>query len=136
MNGNWVRFLSKVMWVLLFLFLPGCGHDQKLVSIAVQPATVFFLTPDSGLNFQLTALGTYIHPPENKIITNSVTWASDSSGLVVVNKSGVVAPSGTGECGIANITATFYTSPGNPGGNVVLGNATITVHNPAVPTCP
>src|ERR1700730_2064758 len=107
MTRKWLGFLSAALAVSLFIALPGCGHDQKLVSIAVQPSTVFFLTPDSALNFQLTALGSYIHPPQTKNITNAVTWTSDSKGLVTVDKAGVVAPAGTGECGIANVTASF-----------------------------
>jgi hypothetical protein len=136
MNRKWIGVLSRAMAVSLFLVLPGCGHDQKLVSIAVQPATVFFLTPDTTLTFQLTALGTYIHPPETKNITNSVIWSSDSSGLVIVNKAGVVTPSGNGSCGVANVTASFFTNSSNPAGNVVIGSATITVHNPAIAICP
>ena len=136
MTGKWFPQLSAAMLIAMLILVDGCGHDRKLVSIAVQPPTVFFLTPDSRLNFQLTALGTYIHPPETIDITNTVVWKSDSTGLVTIDKAGVVAPAGNGECGIANITASSYTSSGNTAGNVVLGTATITVHNPAVPTCP
>ena len=121
---------------LVSIFAPSCGHDQKLQSIAVQPASVNFLSPDARLNAQLTAMGTYIHPPETKDITNTVKWTSDITGVVTVTSTGVVSPAGTGECGIANVTARVFTSDNNPSGNVVTGSSTVTVHNTAVAICP
>ena len=39
---------------------------------------------------QLRALGTYIHPPVTKDITNQVTWASNTPQMVTVNSSGLI----------------------------------------------
>jgi hypothetical protein len=114
--------------------LPSCGHDQRLVSIVVQPPTAFFLTPNTPGSIQLTALGTYIHPPETKDLTHNVTWVSDIPTLVKVDSSGAVTTSGTGACGIANITASITTN--NPSGNLIMGSAAVTVHDAAIPVCP
>jgi len=134
MSWNLYRLFLTALAMACVVGLSSCGHDQQLVSIAVQPSSGFFLTPNSVGIIQLTALGTYIHPPETKDITDKVTWASDVSGVVTVSPSGAVSTSGTGGCGIANVTATYVTN--NPSGNVVTGSATITVHNTAIPICP
>jgi hypothetical protein len=90
----------------MVLCLPSCGHDQQLVSISVQPSTETFgaanipVSQDTGLNVQLTALGSYIHPPVTKDITSEVTWTSNTPQMAMVSSSGVL--SATGEaCGTA-----------------------------------
>ncbi len=119
------------------LSLPSCGHDQKLVSLTVSPATALYPTPQSG-QVDFSAIGTYIHPPATKDITNQVTWSTDVPELLTLNYQGVagaVVPNGEGGCGIADIIAT---APAGTGGasNIVPGYATVTVNNPAVLTCP
>ena len=136
MSRKQYRILSVVVAIASLVALPSCGNDNKLVSIAVQPSTAFFLTPDTTLTIKLTALGTYIHPPATKDISNKVTWTSDIPGLVTVDQTGMVATSGNGSCGIANVTASFFTSANNPAGNVIMGTAAVTVHNSAIPACP
>ncbi|MFY9910496.1 MAG: hypothetical protein WAK56_11660, partial [Candidatus Sulfotelmatobacter sp.] len=57
----------------------SCGDPQELVSIQIQPGTETFgaanipVSQDAGLQAQLTAMGTYVHPPVTKDITNQVT---------------------------------------------------------------
>ncbi len=40
------------------LILPSCGHDQKLVSIQIQPQTYTFLTVNEGQTTNFKAYGT------------------------------------------------------------------------------
>ena len=49
-----------------------------------------------------TALGTFIHPPGTRDITNEVTWKADAPQVVNLN-GGVVTTNGA--CGITNIYA-------------------------------
>lgn len=114
------------------LSLPSCGHDQKLESIQIQPQTFTFLTADEGQQEQLTATGTYIHPPETKDITRQATWSVDD-GVVSVTAGTVTTPGST--CGGANITATMPEGTGGSG-NIVSGYATITVDDPTKKLCP
>ena len=70
------RYVGLAMGIMLalgaFLSLPSCGHDQKLVSLAVHPASPGFTfpVPTAGATGQYTAIGTYIHPPETKDVTS------------------------------------------------------------------
>src|SRR5271170_4958151 len=95
--------LGTLLMVGAALSLPSCGHDQKLTSISIQPATSTFLDPDPSLQVQYTAMGTYIHPPATKDVTSQATWAVDSN-LVTIN-AGLVSPA-NGICGTGNISAT------------------------------
>jgi hypothetical protein len=110
----------------LFTF-PGCGHNQKLVGVTVQPSSFTFLTQAGAEQF--TAIGTYIHPPATKDITKQVTWTVDD-GIVAVN-AGLVSPSPGLGCGGATISATA-----GGASNIAVGYATVTVDNPADPLCP
>jgi hypothetical protein len=114
------------------LSLPSCGHDQKLTSISIQPATSTFLDPDPALQVQYTAMGTYIHPPATKDVTSQATWAVDSN-LVTIN-AGLVSPA-SGLCGTGNISATVPVGTGGAS-NVMTAYATVTVNNPADVNCP
>ena len=128
--------LGAVISVGAALSLPSCGHDQKLVSIAVTPQTAIYPTPTS-LYVNFTATGTYIHPPETRDITKQVTWGANVAELLVINDSGVagrIAPDGT-DCGISDISATASEGTGGAG-NIVIGYATATVQNPQDPLCP
>jgi hypothetical protein len=77
MQSKWLKMLATC---LITLIVPSCGHDQQLVSISIAPSTETFgasnipVSADAGLNVQLRALGTYIHPPVTKDITNQATW--------------------------------------------------------------
>src|SRR5712692_3148767 len=118
----------------------SCAHDQQLVSITIQPTAETFLSPEPGQNVQLRALGTYIHPPVQKDITNQATWVSNTPDLATVSATGVLSPAGIDVCGGALISATVQTnsSAGNrsSSGALVTGYMTVTVDNTAVPGCP
>jgi len=105
------------------LFLPGCGSRQQLVGIQVSPTAVVFGGTDPSLFVQLTATGTYVHPPATKNITNQVTWTSDTVQVAQVTAAGKVSPNTN--CGVAGITASLVTN--SPSGNVITGTTTVTV---------
>src|SRR5579864_147495 len=107
MSRKWLSAVPLVASLVLF----GCGHEQQLVSIDVEPTTETFgsaKTPvlaDAGLNVQLRALGTYIHPPVTKDITNQVIWSSNTPQMVTVNSTGLITATGQA-CGNTLISAT------------------------------
>ena len=117
-------------------FMPSCGRDQQLTSITVQPTTETFgaanvpLSVDAGSTAQLTALGSYIHPPVTKDITNQVTWASSNPQVVTVNSAGLITATGLA-CGNSFITATVTTNSSagsrSSSGAIVTGNMTANV---------
>jgi hypothetical protein len=117
--------------------LPSCGHDQELVGISVQPSVETFgdaKTPvidNRGASVQLKALGSYIHPPVTKDITNQVTWASNTPAMVTIDpKSGVITATGDA-CGGTIISATVTTNESAGGisssGALVTGSMTANV---------
>jgi hypothetical protein len=123
--------LGVLITVGAVLSLPSCGHDQKLVSITIQPAAFTFLT-QSGTE-QFTATGTYIHPPATKDVTSQAIWKVDD-GVVHMN-AGLVTPDPLLGCGGGTISASL---PEGTGGarNIVIGYGTVTVDNPKDPLCP
>ncbi len=130
--------LGALVAVGAALSLPSCGHDQKLVSLAVTPQTALYPTPQA-LQVDFSAVGTYIHPPATMDITKQVTWSTDVPELLTLNYqnvAGAVAPNyKLGECGVADIIAT---APEGTGGaaNIVQGVATVTVDDPTTINCP
>src|SRR5271167_2851078 len=130
-SSIWIA-LGALVTVAALLSLPSCGHDQKLVSLAVMPSGGFvFSTPAPGATEQFTAIGTYIHPPATKDVTSQAVWAVDTD---VVTIAGGLATT-NGNCGGANVSATMPEGTGGAS-NIVIGYATVTVNNPADPTCP
>ncbi len=127
MKRAWLGFVA-----ILAIVLPvgGCGNNQRLLSIQVTP-TVVFGSVDPSLFAQLTATGTYTHPPATKDITNQVTWASSLPQVAVVSATGKVTPSTA--CGVSNVSASVTTN--DPTGNVITGTTSITVDGPN-PPCP
>jgi hypothetical protein len=119
------------------LYLSSCAHSQELVSITIQPGTQTFgaadipVNFDAGLEVQLQAVGTYIHPPVTKDITDKVTWSSNSPQMVTVNSTGMLTATGL-ECGGAIVSATLVTNTSSGGisssGAAVIGymNANVT----------
>jgi hypothetical protein len=111
--------LSALLGLFLAAFLlstmSACGHDQQLESITVIPSVENFgstKTPvidDAGLNVQLRALGSYIHPPVTKDITSKVTWTSNTPQMVTVDANGVITATGLA-CGGTIISATIVTN--------------------------
>jgi hypothetical protein len=132
MRQKWPNILGSLTAALL-LGMSGCAHELRLVEITVHPATVEFFTPNPGSEVHFTAIGTYIHPPGTRDITNQVTWGTAIPQLLNVN-GGVVSPTGAG-CGVADVSASLNKNTGNSA-NVVIGYATVTVNDPSDPLCP
>lgn len=135
MGRNWLNLL---LICSLAITVPSCGSGQQLVSIAIQPTTESFgssTTPvneDTGLNVQLRALGSYIHPPATKDITNTVTWASNTADIATVNSTGVLSAAGLA-CGDALISATVTTNRSS--GNISSQGALVTGYMTASVVC-
>jgi Divergent InlB B-repeat domain len=130
MIRKWLSIAVLVATATVILSLSSCGRDQQLVSIQVQPATETFgdsntpVIADAGLQVQLRALGTYIHPPVTKDITNQVTWASNTPQMMTVDSSGLLTATGQ-SCGGSLVSATVTTNTSAGGisssGAVVTG---------------
>jgi hypothetical protein len=131
--GKWISICLLAGAACLLFNLSSCARSQQLIGITVQPSGFTFLNPDPAAVANFTAIGTYIHPAENKDITSLVTWSSDIPQLVAIT-GGSVSPTGNG-CGGANITASYDKGTG-PSGNTVYGYASVTVDNPLISTCP
>jgi len=135
MKGKWsVAGLIVVAGVMLSV--SSCGRSQELVSIQIQPAVENFgstttpLNMDSGLQVQLRALGTFIHPPVTKDITSQVTWSSNTPQMVTVDANGVITATGNA-CGGTLISATVKTNSTSSGlsasGAIITGYMTANV---------
>jgi len=110
----------------------SCGNSQQLVSIDITPAVENFgFAP--GLSVQLRALGTYIHPPVTKDITNQVTWDSNTPEMVTVNSTGLITTTGV-TCGSTVISATVQTN--HSVGDQSSSGAIVTGTMQANVTCP
>ncbi|HEV8046979.1 MAG TPA: Ig-like domain-containing protein [Terriglobales bacterium] len=130
------RRLGLALILAVTLVGAGCGTSQQLVGINIEPTTETFgsaTTPvqdDAGLNVQLRALGTYIHPPATKDITNQVTWVSNTPQMVTVTSTGLITATGRA-CGNTLISATVNKNSTDGGlsspGAVVTGNMTANV---------
>ena len=125
--------LGALVAVGAALSLPSCGHDQKLVSLAVHPASPGFTfpVPNAGATGQYSAIATYIHPPATKDVTNQATWAVDDN--VVSINAGLVTTNGS--CGSADVSATMPEGTGGAS-NIVVGYSFVTVENTDDPHCP
>lgn len=129
MSRKWFGFAILIAIATMLLNASSCGFNQHLVSIQIAPASGTFGAAASGAFFNFSAVGTYIHPPANKDITNLVTWGTDNPQVVQITSAGVASPGAS--CGVANISASFYDSP-----NLVTSNSsTITVDGPASLGC-
>jgi hypothetical protein len=136
MNGKWLSMVVLVAAASMLLGLNSCAHGQQLVSITIQPAVETVgasnipVLEDAGFQVQLRALGTYIHPPVTKDITNEVTWASNTIQMFTVNSTGVLTATGE-ECGATLVSATVNTNTSSGGlsssGAVVTGYMTANV---------
>ena len=128
-----VGIVGIIAWMVLWL---SCGHDQQLTSIQVQPAGETFgatnipVPANAGASVQLRALGTYVHPPSTKDITNQVSWKSDDTQMVAVNSTGLITATGAA-CGSSLISATVQTNKSTDGqdssGAVVTGTMSASV---------
>lgn len=136
MRGKWLSVAALVICGAVLLSLSSCGRDQQLVSIQVQPTTETFgaanipVSLDAGLQVQLRALGTYIHPPVTKDITSQVQWSSNTPQMITVNSTGLITATGI-SCGATLISATINTNTSSGGisssGAIVTGFMTTNV---------
>jgi hypothetical protein len=118
------------------LYLASCAHSQELVGITIQPNSQTFgasnipVNFDAGLDVQLQAVGTYIHPPVTKDITSQVTWATNSPEMFTISGTGLLTVTGT-ECGSGVVSATLVTNTSAGGisssGAAVIGYMTASV---------
>jgi hypothetical protein len=133
MNGKWLSIVILVAVAGLLFGVNSCGRDQQLVSIQIQPVSETFgdstipVNDDAGLTVQLRALGTYIHPPVTKDITNQVTWASNDTQMMTVDSTGLLTVTGF-TCGGTLVSATLQTNSSAGGisstGSIVTGYMT------------
>jgi hypothetical protein len=120
MKGKWLSVAAFVVGGAVLLTVSSCGRDQQLVSIQIQPATETFgaanvpVSADAGLQVQLRALGTYIHPPVTKDITSQVTWASNDTQMMTIDPTGMLTATGV-SCGSTLISATMTTNTSSGG---------------------
>lgn len=137
MTRKWFGIAALILTALVLLSLSSCARDQKLQAVTITPPAVVYgaavLPGVTQVPVQLTAYGSYIHPPETKDITTQVTWTVDIPNVAIIDSSGHLTAGP--DCGIANVSASLYTS-GNTQGNVVVGFATITVDGPSSLGCP
>ena len=122
MNGKWLSIVILVAVAGLLLGVNSCGRSQQLVSIQVQPGTETFgasnipVSQNAGSQVQLRALGTYIHPPVTKDITDQVTWASNDTQMFTVSSTTPGLITATGEtCGATLVSATVTTNTSEGG---------------------
>src|SRR5215472_6677600 len=132
MKSSWSRALVLRLAVLASCPSLSCGNKQELVSLQVTPAQVNF--QGFGAQSQMTAIGTYIHPPETKDITHAVTWATDVPGTVSVSQTGLVTAINT--CGSGQVTTTAYSNPANlPAGSAIRASADVAILLNGSPNC-
>lgn len=129
----WKRF--KLAFVcLIAIMVPSCGHDQQLTSIEVRPSG--FVFEGLGAQGQFSAIGTYIHPPEAKDITNQVVWSIDTQNLATVTQTGLVTSTRGDGCGSGNVIASHYSNPSNPSnGSLITGSAFVKGVNDGTSKC-
>ena len=124
MTRGSLRFVVVACTISALLLLPGCGFKRQLVAISIIPNTVNITGP--GINLQFKAVGTYIHPPDTRDITNSVAWESAAPEVVSIT-SGGLATSGS-VCGTnITITATGHSDPHDSSSGLILGTAAVSV---------
>jgi len=137
MSRKWFSIAALMIAATSLFSVSSCGDPQELVGITVQPGSVTFgasnipVSADAGLTTQLTALGTYVHPPVTKDITSQVTWASSDNQEVTVSSTGLITATGV-VCGpntliSAKVTTNANGSGVSSSGAVVTGSMTASV---------
>jgi hypothetical protein len=129
MSRKWFSIIVLIATAMFLLSVSSCGFNQHLVSINIPESGGTFGGVGPGIFFDFSAIGTYVHPPATKDITDLVTWQSDNPQVVQVSNTGVVSPNVS--CGLANISASFYDSPNE----VVSNSVPVTVNGPASLGC-
>jgi hypothetical protein len=138
MSRKWFGIAALIIIASSLLAVSSCGDPQELVSIAIQPAVETFgasnipVSSLAGAQVQLTALGTYVHPPVTKDITDQVTWFSNTPQMVTVNSTGLITVTG-GPCGGTLVSATVQTNSDASG--VSSSGAIVTAYMTANVVC-
>jgi Bacterial Ig-like domain (group 2)/Divergent InlB B-repeat domain len=138
MNRKWLAVGALIVAAISLLSIASCGDPQTLQSISIQPSTETFgatnipVSQDAGLTVQLRALGSYLHPPVTKDITDQVTWTSNDTQMVTVNSTGLATATGK-TCGGTLISATVNTN--KDGSGVSSSGAIVTGYMTANVTC-
>jgi hypothetical protein len=133
MKGKWLGGAALVVVGGVLLSIASCGRSQQLVSIDIQPNVYTFgasnipVQANAGSAVQLRALGSYVHPPVTKDITNEVTWVSSTTQMMTVNSTGLLTATGEA-CGTTLVSATLRTNTSAGGisssGTIVTGSMT------------
>src|SRR5271168_862332 len=136
MKRKWFGIIALVITATALLSLSSSADPQELVGLTINPtmetigASNIPVGADAGIQVQLQALGTYIHPPVVKDITDQVTWASNTPQLVTVNSTGLMVATGV-LCGGGLVSASVTTNHDGSGvsssGAVVTGLMTANV---------
>jgi hypothetical protein len=126
MSRKWLSIIVLIAVATFLLSVSSCGFNQHLVSIQVQPSGATFQAVGASIVFK--AIGTYIHPPATKDITDLVTWSVDSQNLVTITDTSLVTALSI--CGSGNLTASYYDSP-----NLVSGSAFLTGNGQGTSAC-
>jgi len=120
MNRKWLGLIFLIAAAAVSLNLASCAHSSELVAITIQPGSVTVgasnipVSADAGAQSQLTALGTYIHPPVTKDITSQVTWASNDTQMFSITSAGELTATGAA-CGDTLVSATVVTNSSEGG---------------------
>jgi hypothetical protein len=114
-----IRKLVPILVLLVIatalLSLSSCGRDQQLVGITIQPASQTFgasnipVIDNFGAQVQLRALGSYIHPPVTKDLTDKAVWSSNTPQMMTVDSTGLLTVTGQA-CGATLVSATVTTN--------------------------
>src|SRR5271154_3879832 len=133
MKAKWFATVALILVAISLLSVSSCGRSQELVSIEIQPtvetvgASNIPVPADAGFQVQLRALGSYVHPPVTKDITNQVTWASNDVQMFTVSSTGLLNATGVA-CGSTLVSATVTTNSDGSGlsssGAIVTGYMT------------
>ncbi len=138
MIRKWFSIVALITTAALLLSISSCADPQELVSITIQPtnetigASTIPLSVDAGYKVQLTALGSYLHPPVTKNITDEVTWLSSDLQMFTIDSSGVLTATGR-SCGSTQIAASLQTNADTSG--VSSSGAVVTGYMTAAVTC-
>ncbi len=116
-------------FILASLFASlSCGQDQKLVAITITPTDFTYTNPPVGTLATFTAVGEFVHPPENRDISSKVVWSGSFPAIFIIDaKTGIATY--LGGCGTnLPVTATASTNlhlP--PSGNIITGTAIVNI---------
>lgn len=130
MNRKWFGIAALLAAAVVLLNLSSCARSQTLTGITLEPSGGFVFEGYNAAG-QFTALGTYIHPPETKDITDKVVWTLDIANFGTITPQGLVTYTRTDGCGSGLVTATYTAS----NGNAVLGTAPVSGVKNGSATC-